>query len=37
MVKENFKIKPGKPSVSKFRLLVFDGVVAEAEVNPVAW
>ncbi len=37
MVEENFTIEPGKPSVSKFRFLVFDGVVAEAEVNPVAW
>jgi hypothetical protein len=37
MVEEAFTIEPGKPYVSKFRFLVFDGEVGDAEVKAVGW
>lgn len=36
MVEESFVIKPGEPYLSRFRFLVYDGEVGEAEVKAVA-
>lgn len=37
MVEEAFTIEPGKPYLSKFRFLVFDGEVGDAEVKVAGW
>jgi hypothetical protein len=37
MVEEAFTIEPGKPYVSKFRFLVFDGEAGDAEVKAAGW
>jgi len=37
MVEEPFTIRPGEAYVSKFRFLVFDGEVGEADVKAAGW